>query len=257
MIVGNFHYVKAEEATVQENNPKAIQSTKVDKAKSTADKQLEQRIESLNKLKERISSFKNISENDVTTMNTFISNVVIELNDLKATIDNATSSDDVKESREKINKNYRIYALVIPQLSIIASADRMTTMISMLNIVASKMDVRINAVATGTDITTANLTSAKKALSDMKDKLVLAQGDVQSAVSLVAPLVPDQGDKAVMEVNLKAMKDARAKIKSAQANLVTARKDAETIAKILSKEKKPKPSNTASTTIPVKSTDSN
>lgn len=211
---------------------------KVEKVKSVADKQLDQRIENLIKLKERVMAYKNVSDTDKTTIVTVIGNVISELNDLKSTIENATSSDVVKESREKITKNYRVYALVMPQLSLIASADRMTTMVSMMNIVATKLENRLGQVATGTDITTQNLASANKSLADLKAKLVQAQSDAQSAVTLVSQLVPDEGDKTVMESNQKALKDARAKIKSAQTNLVTAKKNAEAITKILGKEKK-------------------
>jgi hypothetical protein len=82
------------------------------------------------------------------------------------------------------------------------------------------------------------LTAANKSLQSMKDRLVQSQMDAQSAVNLVAPLLPDQGDKAVAESNLLVMKDARLKIKSAQTNIVNAKKDAETITKLLAKEKR-------------------
>jgi uncharacterized protein (DUF2344 family) len=50
--------------------------------------------------------------------------------------------------------------------------------------------------------------------------------------------MPDQGDKAIMESNTKTLKDARAKIKIAHNDLITAKKDSEAIVKILSKDKK-------------------
>lgn len=211
---------------------------KTQRAKTTADKILDQRIENLNKLKERVAQFKNVNDTDKTSINTVISNVISDLGLLRTAIENATSTDHVKQLREMVNNNYRVYALIMPQLSIIASADRMITTISMLSIVASKIEVRLGAVATGTDITSANLALANKSLQAMKDKLVQAQADAQSAVNLVAPLVPDQGEKTVADSNLKTMKEARAKIKSAQANVVGAKKDAETVTKILAKEKR-------------------
>ncbi len=213
-------------------------SKKIQRAKTTADKILDQRIENLNKLKDRIAQFKNVNDNDKTSIYTVISNVISDLNSLRTAIENATSTDQVKQLREMVNNNYRVYALIMPQLSIIASADRIITTISMLSIVTSKIEIRIGAIATGTDITSANLALANKTLQNMKDKLIQAQTDAQSAVSLVAPLVPDQGDKAVADSNLKIMKDARAKIKSAQTSIVGAKKDAETITKILAKERR-------------------
>jgi hypothetical protein len=215
------------------------ETKKIERVKTAADKQLDQRIESLNKLKERVAILKNVNDTDKATINTVIGNVISDLNELRNVIDTATSTEVVKSARETITKNYRVYVLVMPQLSIIASADRMITMVSMLNIVSSKLESRLMQVATSsTEITSANLATANKALVDLKAKILQAQTDAQAAVALVAPLVPDQGDKTVAEANLKVMKEARAKIKSAQTNLVTAKKDAETITKILGKEKR-------------------
>jgi hypothetical protein len=229
--------VKANVKSDESVNP-SDDTKKTQRAKTAADKILDQRIENLNKLKERVAQFKNVNDTDKTSINTVISNVISDLGLLRTAIENATSTDYVKQVREMVNNNYRVYALIMPQLSIIASADRMITTVSMLSIVASKIEVRLGAVATGTDITSANLALANKSLQAMKDKLVQSQADAQSAVNLVAPLVPDQGDKTVADSNLKTMKDARAKIKSAQTNIVGAKKDAETITKILAKEKR-------------------
>ncbi len=231
----NQQEVKADIKAVSNSSDEA---KKVQKTKTTADKILDQRIEKLNKLKERVALFKNVNDTDKASVNTVISNVISELSTLRSMIENATSSEYIKQAREMVNNNYRVYALIMPQLNIIASADRMITTISMLNIVASKIEVRLASVATGTDITSANLATANKSLLSMKDKLVQAQADAQSAVNLVAPLVPDQGDKAVADSNLKIMKDARLKVKSAQTNIVSAKKEAEAITKILAKEKR-------------------
>lgn len=245
--------VFAQESTATNQNRKDG-SDKVQKLKSAADKTLDQRIENLTKLRDRVILFKNVNDTDKTSIGTVITNVINDLTDLRSFIESATSTEVIKQARENINNNYRVYALISPQLSIIASADRMITTISMLNIVSSKIEVRLSAVATGTDITSANLAAANKSLQSMKDRLVQSQMDAQSAVNLVAPLLPDQGDKAVMESNQLVMKDARAKIKSAQTNIVNAKKDAEAITKILAKERKEQKTATSTQSDDIKST---
>lgn len=140
------------------------ETKKIERVKTAADKQLDQRIESLNKLKERVAILKNVNDTDKATINTVIGNVISDLNELRNVIDTATSTEVVKSARETITKNYRVYVLVMPQLSIIASADRMITMVSMLNIVSSKLESRLMQVATSsTEITSANLATATKA----------------------------------------------------------------------------------------------
>jgi len=199
----------------------------------TADK-----ISKVNKLKNRINKFKNLIDNDKNSIIATIDGLIFNLDGLKNLIDTATSSDMVKETRETINTNYRVYALVMPQLNIIASADQMTTMISIMNIIGTKLETRINSLATSTDITSANIASARKTLTDLKTQLVDAQTNIQLAISMVAPLIPDQGDKIVMEKNQKTLKDARSKIKLAKTSLVIAKKDAEAIVKLLGRDKK-------------------
>ncbi len=219
--------------------PNAVtQNQSVDKKKSAADKQLDLRIENLTKLKARVQQFKNLGDNDLSGILTVIDNVIVNFSNLKGYIENATSTDSIQQAREALSKDYRVYVLIMPQLNIIAASDRMTTTVSMLNIVATKLENRLNNVATSTDITSTNLASAKKALVELKTALAQAQTDAQAAVTLVAPLLPDQGDKDVAETNQKAIKDARAKIKSAHAGIVLAKKNSDDIVKMLGREKK-------------------
>jgi hypothetical protein len=214
------------------------QLEKSDKVRSAADKQLDQKIENLGKLKDKVNKFKNINDNDRNSIIAIIDQLVSKLNTLKNTIDSATSTTLIKESRDSITENYRIYMLINPELNIIASADRISTVISMMNIIGAKLESRLEAVGTSSSITSANLTLANKTLTDLKTKIVDAQTNVQEAIKMVAPLMPDQGDKTIMESNLKTLKDARAKIKVAHNDLIAAKKDAEIIVKILGKDKK-------------------
>ena len=219
--------------TAKENR----EEMKKDKIKSKADMLLDNRIDSLNKLKERVSQMKNLSDADQASITTIVNNVINDLTTLRTSIENATSSDSAKALRESITKKYRVYALVMPQINIIAAADRMTTSVSMMNVVSAKLETRINS-ATTSELSSANITLASKTLVELKSKLAKAQSEAQEAVTMVASLNPDDGDKTVADSNMKALKDARAKIKSAQSNLVGAKKDAESIVKILGKEKK-------------------
>ena len=213
------------------------EEAKKERIKTSADKLLDQRIDSLNKLKDRLSEMKNLTDTDQSAINTLINNAITELNNVRTAIENATSSEATKEARESITKKYRIYALLMPQLNIIASSDRMTTMVSMLNVVAAKIESRLSSASSTASLGSTDINNANKALIDMKTKLADAQNNAQSAVTQASGLVADDGDKTVAESNLKALKEARSKIKSAQTSLVTAKKDAESIMKILGKEK--------------------
>lgn len=234
VLVASFGVVHAQESVKNSSTT----AEKVYKAKTTADKQLDQRIENLERLKDKVNKFKNVSDNDKSSIMAIVDDLISKLTILRNTIETATSTDTIKEVRSYVAENYRVYALLNPELNIIASADRINTMISMMSIVGTKLEARLSTLATSSDITSANITSAAKALVDLKSKLVSAQTNVQESMKIVQPLMPDQGDKAVMESNQKALKDARAKIKLANNDLIGAKKDVQTIMKILEKEKK-------------------
>jgi hypothetical protein len=241
VLLGSFGIARAEDSNKMASSTERKEQRQVeksDKIRSAADKQLDQRIENLGKLKDKVIKFKNINDNDKNSIIAIIDQLVSKLNTLKNTIDTATSTAVIKESRDSITENYRVYMLVNPELNIIASADRIGTMISMMNIIGAKLETRLGAVGTSSSITSANLTLANKTLADLKAKIVDAQTNIQDAIKMVAPLMPDQGDKAIMESNTKTLKDARAKIKIAHNDLITAKKDSEAIVKILSKDKK-------------------
>lgn len=215
----------------------ARDESKKERVKTTADKMLDQRIESLNKLKERLTQMKNLSDTDQAALNTVINNVINDLNNVRTNIETATSTESAKEARESITKKYRVYALLMPQLNIIASADRITTMVSMMNIVTAKLESRLSSASTTSSLSITDLNTANKALVEVKTKLADAQNNAQSAVTQVSGLIPDDGDKAIADSNLKSLKEARSKLKTAQSSLVTAKKNAESVMKVLGKEK--------------------
>jgi ubiquitin len=214
-----------------------VTEKKVERVKTVADKQLDQRIEDLGKVVTRMQEMKNLTATDKNAILAVLNGLIGNLNNLKLEIENATSTDVIKQAREIISQNYRVYALVMPQLNIIAAADRMTTTVSMMFIVGAKLESRLGSIATSSEVTSVGIASAKKSLENMKDALVEAQRFSKEAIAIVSILVPDQGDKVVMDSNLVALKDGKAKIKSAQASLVSAKKSAEAVLKLISKEK--------------------
>lgn len=240
-MLSSITFAQTENATSSGKIQEKKVEDKIQKVKTSADKELDKRIEDLEKLKTRILEFKNISSAEKQSIATFIDNLVLTLKNLRSEIETTTSTTTLKEARESITKNYRVYALVMPQLNILASADRMKTMVSMMAIVGSKLELRLNQVATSSVITSANLALALKSLDNFKAKIADAQTQSQKAVELVANLIPDQGEKEVMDSNTAALKEARTKLKIAESDLVTARKEAESIIKLLGKEKKAKP----------------
>jgi uncharacterized coiled-coil DUF342 family protein len=206
---------------------------RIQNAQNRADNQIDVRVESLTKLQTRLEQIRNISDSQKSTIVSMIQNLITSLNILKTKIASDTSTTTLKEDTQAITQNYRVYALAIPQLNILAASDRIVTISVMMNSVAGKLDARL-AQASGIS----NLTALQASLAEMKAKIADAATLAQTAVNGVSQLAPDQGDRTKMESNLAAMKDARKKLQQAHADLVTARKDAQKLVEAIVKYEK-------------------
>jgi DNA repair exonuclease SbcCD ATPase subunit len=205
---------------VARNQAAALQRTK-----DRATRQIDERITALNKLSTRISSMKKVSDGSKTILNATIQAQIAELNALKTKIASDTDAQSLKTDVQSITKAYRIYALVMPEVNVLASADRVGTLADMMTALASKLQDRISqAQTTGKDVS-----SLQTALADMNAKIADANAQAQAAISGVSGLTPDQGDQTKLHANLQALKDARNKIKAANKDLKAAQKDANKI----------------------------
>lgn len=188
---------------------------------------IDRRVASLTKLEARIDAMNRISDATKKSLSTTIDAQIKVLNDLKAKIAMTTDEATLKAHIESITKAYRVYMLVMPQATILSAADRITTTADLMTTFGTKLETRIaQADSAGKDV------SALESLyADMKVQIAEAKANASTAITLSANLKPDNGDKAVMESNKKAMTEAHAKLKSAQDDLKSARKDAEGIIK--------------------------
>lgn len=198
-------------------------------ARAKADTAINNRITALNGLETRINQMVRISADEKTSLDASIQSSVSDMATLKAKIDADTDNATLKADIQSITKSYRIYLLVMPQGRIIAAGDRIMTIVGLFGDLSTKLQARISAAQTaGKDVTALNAS-----LSDMNAKTADANVQAQAAITEVAALHPDNGDKTVFASNQAALKDARAKIKAAMADLKTARSDAGSIVKAL------------------------
>lgn len=217
-------------ASTTASSTRAIKlDAKLNQAKARGDNEIDRRIEALNKISTRIGEVKNISAGDKSALSAEIQTQVSALTALKSKLDADESTTTIKADIQSITKSYRIYALVLPQISIMAAADRINTVADLITGVSTKVQVRVNAAQTaGKDVTT-----LQTALADILAKATDAKVQSQAATSLVATLLPDNGDAGVAASNKAALVSARAKIKAGTADLEAARKDIKKIIEAL------------------------
>lgn len=187
-------------------------------SRTKADAQITARITDLGKLQARIDQMQKLSSEQKTSLNATVQAAIDEMTTLKAKIDADTDGATLKTDIQSIAKSYRVYVLVMPQIQIMTAADRAMDIAAKMTTLSGQLQTRITA-------------ALNVSLTDMNAKIADANVQAQAAVSEVSVLKPDNGDKTVFASNRAALKDARAKIKAATADLVAARKDAGNITK--------------------------
>lgn len=197
------------------------------KVKDRADKEIDRRVEALGKVKARVAEMTKLSADQKASVAASLDAQIATLSTLKAKIEADTDGDVMKEDVKSITGSYRIFALIIPQTEILASADRLVATAELTGALSQKLSLRIEAAAqAGNDVT-----ALKQTLADMTAKIADINFQAAAAATAITPLAPDNGDKAKMDANTAVLKDARAKLQAAQKDLLAAREDASVIVK--------------------------
>ena len=192
-----------------------------------SDKEITQRIASLNALLTRIQSIKRVSDTGKANIASQIQAQITDMNTLKAKIDADTDTITLTADLKSITADYRIYMLVVPQIQLVAAADRIDTIASDLATIGTKLQTRIMAAQTAGKDVSSLITS----MNDIQSKLTDAETQAQNAVNGIISLMSDQGNQTTAAANTAALKLSRADIKTATTDLQSARNDAETIIK--------------------------
>lgn len=232
LLIGTLAYAESDSEKrglgifrAQNDRDKAEERTSTAPTRAVAE--IDRRIESLTKLQIRVQAMVRVSDATKASLKATIDEQIDLLTDLKTTIQNTTDEAALKAAIASITKSYRVYMLVMPQIQMLAASDRITTTADLMTTLNGKLDTRIaEAKTAGKDVGTLEAASA-----DMKTQIAEAKANASAVITLTTNLKPDNGDKALMESNKKALTDARAKIKAAHEDLKQARKDAETIVK--------------------------
>jgi hypothetical protein len=188
------------------------------KAKARGDQEIDRRTTNLNEVLGRIGEMKKVNDTDKANLQSTVSAEITTLTALKAKIDADSVLADLKSDVQSITKSYRVYALLLPQIHVIAAADRSVTTVQQMAVLEGKLAMRI---ASSTGDTTALIAAD----TDLKAKVTDANTQASAAVGVVAALQPDNGDAKIAASNRAALKDAQSKIKLAIKDLNAARQD--------------------------------
>src|SRR5579862_790448 len=186
--------------------------------KSRGDAEINRRLTTLNSLSGKISSDSRLSSTAKTTLTAQVTSEISNLTSLKAKLDAETTLDGASADAKSIISDYRVYALIVPKILLIRTADDQLVVESKLTALAGKLQSRISqAQSSGKDVST--LTSL---LSDLNSKVSASQAISSSIEQKVINLQPSDydsdhtvlsGDRAQLQTahedNAKALQDAK------------------------------------------------
>ena len=196
----------------------------ITRLKTRADTEITRRVAGLTELLTKINAMKRLTADQKTTFANGMNGQITSLNTLKAKIDADTDLATLRTDVQSIVKAYRIFALYMPQVNIMAHADRMLALIDEMNAISVKLQTRIDAVkVAGKDIT-----SMMTFMTDRASKLTDATTQANNAIAAVVSLTPDG-----YPGNRTAMQSAQKMLQTARQDVGAAEKDATQIRELL------------------------
>lgn len=219
-VIGPVKTIRVRSTTTAEVNVNArggasTTPERIANAKARSVQEIDRRIAALNRLITRIEAMKKISATAKSNLTAEVKVEITKLADLKVKIEADTDIATLRTDITSITKSYRIYALIMPQISILAAADRINTAADMIVAVVAKLETRIDEA----EDDGVNVSGLAAIVANIKAEAESAKVNASAAVTLVTNLEPDNGDRAIAEANNKALREAHAKIKAAHADL--------------------------------------
>ena len=196
------------------------QQQRMDNLKARAGNEINRRVTALSDLVSRLNAIKHLSADSKTTFVNSIKNEITSLNTLKTKVDADTDLNTLKTDVQSIVNNYRVFLVYIPQIQLLAAADRLSDVSGKLADLATKLQTRLNnAQASGKDVS-----SLETLLKAMTTKIADANTQYNNVESSVIPLTPNgyPGNRATLIASRKM-------IQTGHQDLVAALQDAQKI----------------------------
>lgn len=190
------------------------QAVVADVRKAAADKELDRRITALNALITRVNAIQRISVDQKSSLVAQIQTNINELTTLKAKIDADTDAATLKTDKQSIVTQYRIFALLMPKVEIMAHADAILQLATQMS--ANSATFQTTIQQSGKDVS-----SIQSIVTDRQAKIADAITQAQNAISAVSALTPTgyPANKATLESARTMLQTARKDLRTAQQDL--------------------------------------
>lgn len=149
--------------------------------------EIQKRINSLTELLTKINTLKHLTPTQKEKFTTSIQAEITSLNTLSSKIQSDTDPAILKTDVQSIVTSYRVYAVYIPQIRLLAGANSILEATMKLSSLSARLSERITTAQTnGTD--TAAL---EVLLTDMNSKITDANTQANAIITNITPLTPD------------------------------------------------------------------
>ncbi|MCL4366318.1 hypothetical protein M1437_03770 [Patescibacteria group bacterium] len=175
------------------------QEQNLDNLKKRADKMINNRVSSLNKLLQRIQNDKRLSTDEKTSLSGDVQANITGLTQLKAKIDADTDITTVRADTRSIITNFRIHAIFEPKIRLLVTINHLSALQGRLSSLTPKLQTLINNLKSqGKDVSklqsllddiNSNLSTINSKLS--ADKQTVLSISISSNPSVFAPVRQD------------------------------------------------------------------
>ena len=207
-------------ATTAGSSTTAADQAKVKLIINRGNSEIVRRLSTLNALSAKVSSATKLSSADQATLSGEISTEIDGLNSLKTKLDADTTVGDAKTDAQAIIDGYRVYALIVPKVSLVKTADDQQVAEGKLSTLSVKLQTRISAAQTAGK----NVTSLQTELTTLNSKVSAAQAISSNIESAVVNLQPSDYNS-----NHSVLSGDRDQLKTAQSDIQGALSTATTI----------------------------
>lgn len=188
--------------------------------KNRANQEIERRVAPLNRVITKINGLKKLTTEQKTSLTTLVQTEITNLTNLKAKIAAASDMQTLRADVQSIITSYRVYALFIPQIELLAAANTLSDVSDTFTTIATNLQSQIQ-IAQNIGKEVSLLTTL---LTDMQSKITDATTQAQNVISAVLPLSPSgyPGNKVTLQ-------NARGMLRTGRSDLQLARQDIKSI----------------------------
>jgi hypothetical protein len=198
----------------------ANQQARLELIISRGNVEINRRLATLSTLGSKITSATKLSSSDAATLSNTVSSDTSSLTTLQTKLDADTTADTAATDAQSIILDYRVYALVVPQVDLVKTADDQQVTEGKLATLSTKLASRITADQQAGK----NVTALQASLSDLNTKVSAAQAISSNIETTVIALVPSDYNS-----NHEVLSGDRSQLQTAQTDIKAAVSDAQSI----------------------------